>query len=66
MARFTGRAEGVEERLHVRAGELRFTQLIKEKTGWRSSSYSQKHKEFYEGESDPFFPTLLEAKIRVK
>lgn len=66
MAGFTNGTEGMEGRLCVKARELRFTQLMKEKTGWRPSSYSQKHNGFYEAESDKHFPTLLKAKIRVK
>ena len=58
--------KGMEGRLHVKARELRFTQLMKEKPGWRPCSYSQKHKGCYEAESDQYFPTLLKAKIRVK
>lgn len=33
-ASLMGSAEGVEERLHVKVKELRFTQLTKEKTEW--------------------------------
>lgn len=52
----------MEERLYGKVRELRFTQLVKQKTRWRPSSYSLKHKGFYEEESDQFSPTLLETK----
>lgn len=64
LANLMGWTREMGQRLHVKVTEQTFTQLIKEKTGWRPHSYLSETQESYEDASDQFSPTLMVAKIR--